>query len=89
MLDRIALILVIVGAVNWGCIALFGLDLVALCFGGPLSFGQPPDLWSGRPVGPMVHFPAVPAEHQRPPVRKAPLRRGFSCACIRRGKHLY
>ena len=25
MLDRIALIVVIIGAVNWGCIALFGL----------------------------------------------------------------
>lgn len=37
MLDRIALILVIIGAVNWGCIALFGLDLVAFCFGGPFT----------------------------------------------------
>lgn len=40
MLDHIALILVIIGAVNWGCIALFGLDLVALCFGGPLSLAS-------------------------------------------------
>ena len=37
MLDRIALILVIIGAVNWGCVSLFSLDLVAFCFGGPLS----------------------------------------------------
>ena len=29
VLDRIALILVIVGALNWGLIGLFGLDLVA------------------------------------------------------------
>ncbi len=29
MIDRIALILVIIGAVNWGCVALFSLDLVA------------------------------------------------------------
>ncbi|HIX32327.1 MAG TPA: DUF378 domain-containing protein, partial [Firmicutes bacterium] len=27
MIDRIALILVIIGAVNWGCVALFSLDL--------------------------------------------------------------
>ena len=40
MLDRIALIVVIIGAVNWGCIALFGLDLVALCFGGSLSLAS-------------------------------------------------
>ena len=34
MLDKIALILVIVGALNWGSIALFQLDLVAILFGG-------------------------------------------------------
>ena len=32
VLDRIALILVIVGALNWGLIGLFGLDLVAFLF---------------------------------------------------------
>lgn len=37
MLDRIALILVIIGAINWGCVGLFSLDLVAFCFGGPLT----------------------------------------------------
>ena len=34
MLDRIALILVIVGALNWGSIGLFGFDIVAWIFGG-------------------------------------------------------
>ena len=34
MLDKIALILVIVGALNWGCVGLFQLDLVAWLFGG-------------------------------------------------------
>jgi len=34
MLDRIALIIVIIGAINWGSIGLFGLDLVAAIFGG-------------------------------------------------------
>jgi uncharacterized membrane protein YuzA (DUF378 family) len=36
-LDRIALILVIVGALNWGGIGLFGFDTVAFLFGGQLS----------------------------------------------------
>lgn len=34
MLDRIALILVIIGAVNWGSIGLFQFDLVSWIFGG-------------------------------------------------------
>ena len=34
MLDRIALILVIVGALNWGSIGLFSFDLVAWIAGG-------------------------------------------------------
>lgn len=34
MLDNIALILVIIGALNWGSIGLFGLDLVGMLFGG-------------------------------------------------------
>ncbi|MBQ8541263.1 MAG: DUF378 domain-containing protein [Clostridia bacterium] len=33
-MDTIALILVIVGALNWGSIGLFGLDLVGFIFGG-------------------------------------------------------
>jgi hypothetical protein len=34
MLDRIALILMIVGALNWGSIGLFQFDVVAWMFGG-------------------------------------------------------
>lgn len=34
MLDRIALILTIVGALNWGSIGLFRFDIVAWIFGG-------------------------------------------------------
>lgn len=34
MLDRIALILAIVGGLNWGSIGLFGFDIVAWIFGG-------------------------------------------------------
>ncbi len=34
MLDKIALALIIVGAVNWGLIGFFQFDLVAFLFGG-------------------------------------------------------
>lgn len=34
MLDRISLILVIVGAANWGSIGLFQFDIVSWLFGG-------------------------------------------------------
>lgn len=34
MWDKLALILVIVGALNWGLIGFFGFDLVATIFGG-------------------------------------------------------
>ena len=34
MLDRIALILMIIGGLNWGSIGLFKFDLVAWIFGG-------------------------------------------------------
>lgn len=34
MIDRISLLLVIIGALNWGSVALFQLDLVAYLFGG-------------------------------------------------------
>jgi uncharacterized membrane protein YuzA (DUF378 family) len=34
MLDKIALVLVIIGAINWGLVGLFQFDLVAFLFGG-------------------------------------------------------
>ena len=34
MLDRIALILLIIGGINWGLIGIFQFDLVAFLFGG-------------------------------------------------------
>lgn len=37
VLDRIALVLVIIGALNWGLIGLFGLDLVAFLCGGQMA----------------------------------------------------
>lgn len=33
ILDTIALLLVIIGAINWGLIGIFGFDLVAAIFG--------------------------------------------------------
>ena len=37
VLDRIALIVILIGALNWLCIGLFQLDLVATLFGGLYS----------------------------------------------------
>lgn len=34
MLDKIALALVIIGAINWGAIGIFQFDIVAWIFGG-------------------------------------------------------
>ncbi len=34
MLDKIALVLVIIGALNWGAIGIFQFDVVAWLFGG-------------------------------------------------------
>lgn len=34
MLDRLSLILVIIGAINWGSIGLFRFDIVGWIFGG-------------------------------------------------------
>ena len=39
MLNKLALILVIVGALNWGLIGIFGFDLVAFIF-GPASIAS-------------------------------------------------
>ncbi|NLL46297.1 MAG: DUF378 domain-containing protein [Clostridiales bacterium] len=37
IMDRISLILVIIGALNWGGIGIFGFDTVAYLFGGQNS----------------------------------------------------
>ena len=37
LLDKLALTLAIVGALNWGSIGLFQLDLVATLFGGQMA----------------------------------------------------
>lgn len=37
VLNSIVLVLIIIGAINWGCIGLFNVDLVATIFGGATS----------------------------------------------------
>ena len=37
VIDKIALVLAIIGALNWGGIGLFGFDTVAFLCGGPAS----------------------------------------------------
>ena len=37
IIDRLALILTVVGALNWGSIGLFNFDIVAWICGGPMS----------------------------------------------------
>ena len=36
-MDALSLVLIIVGALNWGSIGLFGFDIVGAIFGGQLS----------------------------------------------------
>ena len=37
LMDRIALVLAIIGGINWGSVGLFRFDLVAYLFGGQTS----------------------------------------------------
>ncbi len=36
-MSRTALVFAILGALNWLCVGLFGVDAIALAFGGPTS----------------------------------------------------
>ena len=38
IMDRIALVLAIIGGVNWGSVGLFRFDIVAWIFGGQTAF---------------------------------------------------
>lgn len=40
MLDTIALILTIIGGINWGSIGIFQFDIVAAIFGGQSAIGS-------------------------------------------------
>lgn len=37
IMDSIALVLIIIGALNWGAIGIFGVDAIGWLFGGQLS----------------------------------------------------
>lgn len=37
IIDKIALVLAIIGGINWGSIGVFGFDFVAFLFGGPTT----------------------------------------------------
>lgn len=37
MLDKVALVLVIIGAIDWGSVAIFGVDFISMLFGGPAA----------------------------------------------------
>lgn len=62
IVDKIALLLAIVGALNWGGIGLFGFDTVAFLFGGQMSRLLPRDLRAGGTGGSLVHHAAVPQQ---------------------------
>ncbi len=40
MIDKLALILVIIGGLNWGSIGIFQFDIVGWIFGGQMSIGS-------------------------------------------------
>ncbi|MBS1382608.1 MAG: DUF378 domain-containing protein, partial [Oscillospiraceae bacterium] len=40
LLDKLALTIVIIGAVNWGLVGLFEIDAVAFLFGGQTAIGS-------------------------------------------------
>ena len=40
IMDRIALLLTVIGALNWGSVGLFRFDLVAWIFGGQTALGS-------------------------------------------------
>lgn len=60
IVDKIALILVIVGALNWGGVGLFGFDTVAFLFGGQAARPLPDRLRAGRAGRSLVRHAAVP-----------------------------
>ena len=59
IMDKIALILAIIGGLNWGSIGIFGFDLVAFAFGGSQR-RLPGHLHPGGTGRHLVHLPALP-----------------------------
>ena len=65
VIDRISLILVIIGALNWGSIGLFSFDFVAWLRAG--GGGQPHCVYAGGAGGHLVHFAFIPPARGRSP----------------------
>ena len=59
IIDRIALVLAIIGGINWGSIGLFRFDLVAFLFGGQTAMFSR-IIHTGGIGCRLVYFPAVP-----------------------------
>lgn len=62
VIDKIALTLAIIGALNWGSVGLFGFDCVAFLFGGQIGMLSRVIYTLGRPCRHLVHHDAVPRE---------------------------
>lgn len=59
MLDNISLVLIIIGALNWGIIGLFGVDLIGMLFGGQLTLIPRNYIYLGRHCRHMGNHPFV------------------------------
>ena len=73
LIDRIALVLVILGGLNWGCVGIFGLDLVAALFGGSasvLSRVEYHPLFPGGPCGAQSQGERMRSEKRVPQIRR-------------------
>lgn len=65
VIDRIALVLVIIGALNWLCVGIFQFDFVAwICSGASYYLGTHYIFHSGY-CRPVVHISAVPQKSIR------------------------
>ena len=64
MLDKLALILTIIGGINWGLIGIFQFDLVAWICGGQGSIISR-IITRSCTGGYLVYFPAVPGTRYR------------------------
>ena len=77
-MDIVSLILVIVGAVNWGLVGFAKFDLVAWIFGGQTaSFSR-----VGRPGRTVVHHAAFPPPRDRAHLRIPPDKRAHKNALV-------
>lgn len=65
MINKIALILTIIGGINWGLIGIFQIDAVAWAFRRLGKHLQPHHLYPRRPRRDLVHFAPLPPRNAR------------------------